>query len=384
MRSVLGALCVAAAVSLAACVGALPGGTLGQPDTGGGGAAANGGTGGSVSPTGGAPERGGAGGLGGSRGGRPGTGGSSAAGAAGGASCGPTGVRLASDHPWNIALSGTGDSAYLFWVRRSSTGSGELVKTSVKGGEPIVLASASGQPNSVAVDATHVYWSNGARDIDPAGDILRADLDGGNLTTLVAGQGEINEIAAGADGIYFTTTAAVKKVGLDGGTPTLLAAMGGTELAVDTANAYWSTLGGQIVKAGIAGGSDPVVLVPADATPDSIAIDATHVYWVNARDRTVMRVSLAGDGQPESLFAPGTIQTCSGTNGWARSVAVDATGVHWLDLAGNVFAGVPGQPDLTRVVANTGKAAFRGAAVIVLDSATVYWMNVLGVYAIPK
>jgi len=173
----------------------------------------------------------------------------------------------------------------------------------------------------------------------------------------------------------------VMKVAIDGGTPTLLGARpsAAAEIAVDAANVYWSDLAGEIVKAGIAGGTDPVVLAKMDAAPDSIAIDATYIYWVNSFGYALARVSLAGGGQPEQVW-PGGIATCAGTTAWTRTVAVDATGIYWTDLAGNVFAALPGQPARARVVANMGSSGLRGAADIVLDSTTVYWMNSLGVF----
>lgn len=383
-------LCVLTAAPFAACVPPLPGGSLGEPDNGAAGSSAPSSSGAGAGVAGSNGRGGMAPGFGGSGRGAGAIAGSGAGGTVGspagsssgpGTGCAATGVRMAStDRAWNVALSVDGESKYLFWVRHTATSAtAEVVKAPVAGGEPVAIASAYGSNNSVAVDATHVYWSNG-----PSGtvtgavtDIVKADLDGSNATTLVVGQPSINQLAVGGDGLYFTTMAGtVMKVGFDGGPPTMLAAgPAAAEIVVDAENAYWSTLAGEIRKIGVAGGTDPVVLVPSQAAPDSIALDATHIYWVNRSDRAVTRVSIDGSGLPEPLFAPGTIKTCAGANVWARTVAVNATDVYWTDLAGNLFASVPGQPMRTRSVATVGASVLIGTADIVLDSTTVYWMT---------
>ena len=402
MRRAL-ARCVLTAVLFAACVSPLPAGSLGDPGGGsagrsaasiggaGGAAAGSNGMGGTPTGFGGAgPGTGaiagpGVGGMGGSqtagRSSNPGTGGVPG--------CAPTAMRLANpDFAWNLVLSVAGDSESLFWVRHTpASATAEVVKAPVAGCEPIVIASAYGSNNSVAVDATHVYWSD-----DPSGtgrgpitDILKADLDGSHATTLIAGQPSISQLAAGNDGLYFTTIAGVMKVGLDGGTPMMLAAGPAASATISAAaNVYWTTLSGEIRKIGVMGGADPVVLVASDAAPDSIAVDATHIYWVNQRDGKVMRISIDGSGQPESLVAPGTINTCVGTNIRARTVAVDTTGVYWTDLAGNLFAGVPGQPMRTRALTTVGASVLGGTADIVLDSTTVYWMTPIDIWKTAK
>lgn len=68
--------------------------------------------------------------------------------------------------------------------------------------EPVVLANELGQPMAIAVDATHVYWTNAT-----TGDVRRAPIAGGPAQTLFDGPTgtDLGEglVRSGAD-VYFT------------------------------------------------------------------------------------------------------------------------------------------------------------------------------------
>jgi hypothetical protein len=398
MHRLLAAALAAAAVSIAACVPGLPGGTLGQPDTGAAG------TGGSVSHSGGAPGRGGSGGTVSPGGGAPGAGGwaaspfggATASGAGGRATCGPSGTpplgNTLSGGIINIAVNGAEQPPYVYWVHRIGPSSpANLVKATVGTGQPGTLSPVQGTYNAVAVDASHVYWSDGPPD-QASSDLLRADLDGRNRITLAAGQPLINRLAVGRDAVYFTTTAGtVMKVGLDGGTPATLASgpLAAAEIVVDAQNVYWTRFGSdQILKVGVAGSDNPSVLVPSQASWHGLAVDASFVYWVSASDGAIMRISTIDSSLPAMrLYAPGTIPSCTGVNGFAVNVAVDATGIYWVDTTGAVFAGAPDQPDRARALATgpTGVATPLGEWFgIGVDSTRVYWVGAIGVLSVTK
>jgi hypothetical protein len=121
------------------------------------------------------------------------------------------------------------------------------------------------------VDATSVYWTNvGACETDGGvctgtGALMKAALGGGSITTLAswpAPSGRLpGPIAVDATSVYWANNNwannnprfALKKVSLDGGTPTTLAS-------------------GQGLSAGI-------------------AVDGTSVYWTNFVDGTVMKLT---------------------------------------------------------------------------------------------
>ncbi len=65
-------------------------------------------------------------------------------------------------------------------------------------------------------------------------------------------------------------------------------------------------------------------LAKAQASPQGLALDATHVYWTSSGDGTVKRIALDGsDNQVPTVIASG------GSN--PLGIAVDATHVYWAD-----------------------------------------------------
>jgi len=96
----------------------------------------------------------------------------------------------------------------------------------------------------------------------------------------------------------------------------------------------------------------------------SLAVDATHVYWVD-QDGSIMWASLA-DGKSERLFNTLT------PSGGATSLAIDPSGVYWTDRTGIVFVGQPTSPSAVRNFAQgVGGPSFG----VVLDATSVYWVG---------
>ena len=106
------------------------------------------------------------------------------------------------------------------------------------------LADASRPSFGVAVDAGYVYWA-----IYEGGDVLRVPRGGGPVERLLGGQDFVNAIAVDAGG-----------------------------------DVYWSighgmTPGGSIQRLA-AGSHTATVFAPSQAGATSVAVDATHAYWL--------------------------------------------------------------------------------------------------------
>ena len=106
---------------------------------------------------------------------------------------------------------------------------------------------ALGSPTGIAVDATHVYFTEGL-----VGDVQRVALAGGPATTIGAGFTKADAIVTDGLHVYIGDWAGQAKSG---------------------------QLGHRIVRA-LVDGSSPENLVSAQS-PRAMALDATSLYWVN-------------------------------------------------------------------------------------------------------
>jgi hypothetical protein len=63
-------------------------------------------------------------------------------------------------------------------------------------------------------------------------------------------------------------------------------------VAIDATSVYWTTGGstGAVMKVGLDGGT-PTMLYAGQDVPICIALDATNVYWTNYDGGTVMKVA---------------------------------------------------------------------------------------------
>jgi len=70
-------------------------------------------------------------------------------------------IRTLATVPSGWGMGGTGiaaDSSTVYWAVNYGSGSGEIYKVPIVGGSATALATAN-QPNDIAVDSTHLYWS---------------------------------------------------------------------------------------------------------------------------------------------------------------------------------------------------------------------------------
>jgi hypothetical protein len=214
-------------------------------------------------------------------------------------------LAIAQNVPGAMAI----DSQSLYWVNGGSVYArddpsgapghdGSIVSIPLAGGTPRVLASDQDSPLAIAVDDSAIYWTaGGVTTIDGGtsdGVVLSMPLDGGTPTPLVSGLGMPTAIAV-HDGVvafsaYTSSGNAIGTVPSTGGTRSILAAEPGPvpSIALDDTHVYWvqvSTTGtnasnsdGPILSLPLAGGT-PLGLVGPRSIPEKIVLLGSTLFW---------------------------------------------------------------------------------------------------------
>jgi len=249
--------------------------------------------------------------------------------------CGGAVTELASDQGWmpNFAI----DDAYAYWSGYDAfhTASG-LVRVPLIGG-PVDVINPNSAGYALVVDTTNIYWLTG-NSPNPI-TVLSMPKAGGPMTTLATSKYEVttldNGIVADADNVYWedgnmtlesvpkaggnisplTALTAVRLLALhgaslfwssdnggggslmtiptSGGTPTALQKAIVSSIAADDTDVYWSAYIWQnpgasyVAKIPIAGGTPQMIATGLDNL-GGIAVDTTHVYWIQSRNLVAM------------------------------------------------------------------------------------------------
>jgi hypothetical protein len=205
---------------------------------------------------------------------------------------GGTAVTLASgqENPGSIVVYGTN----VYW--KEIVGAVHSVPTG--GGTPTTLASIGPAGYDLVVGATGVYWGDS---VGPnGGSIMQMPLGGGTPTAIVSGTPSApSGLALGPAGLYWTSSGdgTINMFGPGDTAPkTLASALSPASLVVDgDANAaYWASqtgADGSLWTLALAGGGTPTKLASSQNTPQSIAVDATSVYWIDQGSGSVMKLT---------------------------------------------------------------------------------------------
>jgi sugar lactone lactonase YvrE len=258
-------------------------------------------------------------------------------------------------HAGGIAVSGD----YIYWAdpSQSTIGRARLDGTQR---EEFFIETGSGSPKSVAVDASHIYWTNDAEGETPEtfpapkeGTIGRAKLNGEGGATevtpdLITGASAPQGIAVDSAHVYWSNANAVRTINPGAGSRAIgRAKLDGTEadqefivtgpnespwdLAVDASHIYWTVtnpnaflmradLGGSFETLRFLGGS---LEESEEIEPRGIAVDASHVYWAAQGTDAIGRADL--DLTPASVeeeFIPGA-------GGGLIGITSDAAHLYW-------------------------------------------------------
>ncbi len=220
----------------------------------------------------------------------------------------------------------------------------------------VTLADELLKPTFIAVDGTHVYWT-----AYTANSISKVPLDGGPITVLADGQVGPQGIAVGNGEVFWTTSvaSAVLKVPIGGGTPIELYSEGpgAYDIVVNTEHIYFTFLHfgtHSVLRMPVLGGATADVTSNL-GTPKRLAVDAASLYWTDSDSHTVMKMPLGGGP---------AVELASGQ--FPGAIAVDGTHIYWLD---GTVSRVPINGGETTIVADVGSLAKD----LALDDTHVYF-----------
>jgi hypothetical protein len=268
--------------------------------------------------------------------------------------------------------------------------------------EPFKIADADNAAQSIAIDQTHIYWT------DPnGGQVARAPFDGTTKEELTSWQLS-REIALDATYVFFTNnqggvrrmvkagasnpdliysftsgdswaittqggdvyahgpganaTAKIDKLG--GGGTVVDTSTGVRFLTSNATHVYWTTAS-QIERYDVGTGMVGLVVGSLN-NPTELALDATHVYWADgtAGSGSVLRIPHAG----------GTIEPVVQTQANTTGLAIDATHVYFTNTTNGTVdkAPIAGGP-----VVNLA-SGFTSLGPIEVDDEAVYFPGIGG------
>jgi hypothetical protein len=199
----------------------------------------------------------------------------------------------------HVELAGTTGEAMTqdedaLWLTRGSSGAGQIIRVAKSDGSAETIVADQLAPSSIAVDETHVYWTNEStyQADPPDGSVMMASKDGSELVELAGRLESPRNVAIDASHVYFTTgieDGAISRVARDGSAPeilvqdqvwpkALIAAAGAIYWFNDAAGSSSQAETSPIMRHDLASG-ETRVLHEDDVRPHDLALDGEALYW---------------------------------------------------------------------------------------------------------
>lgn len=216
-------------------------------------------------------------------------------------------------------------STYVFWAASTVN---SIRRASLLLASPYSISSVEPRPFDVASADGYVYWTNEGVTTD-GGSVRRCSTAGGVPLEIAPGQNQPRGIAVGTDEVYWTNfgSGQVLRAPIGGGAqPVEIASLQqGPEsivLPAGSVHVYWAnTGGGSIMRASLSGGSPELVAQASPSGLGDIAVQGENVYWTDYTEQAVMKGCLCGGG---------SMPVATGQSD-PLALAVDATHAYWVN-----------------------------------------------------
>jgi virginiamycin B lyase len=202
---------------------------------------------------------------------------------------------LAPPNPQGVAV----DATHIYWTNAAAEGEdeGTIGRASLAGTEVDQgFIEGASNPKGIDVDASHVYWVNGGTGnlfLNGFGYVGRADINGSNPNQEFANSAS-GDVAVNGSKIYFSRTnqldGFIRSVNLDGSENNNVITMSGVSsapegLALDATHLYWTNPGKNTIgRSNLNGSGIEQSFIPDAGQPQGLAVDAAHLYWSAAQE----------------------------------------------------------------------------------------------------
>jgi hypothetical protein len=269
--------------------------------------------------------------------------------------------------PFGIAV----DATHVWWTNKGKTRNcdGALSKVVKSGGTPIVFEADRCTPYGIALDADAVYWTEYDAPNKPEhGRVLRKPRDGGPTAVLVEAVPTPWAIAVRAGDVFFTSLNGHAVLAWLGESPTVgslmtLAAAQKRPLgiAVDGKAIYWSDADTGVLLRARGDMSPPALIADGLKKPAEIAIDDAFVYAALFDGQAIVRAPKEG----------GKAETIASGDFHPRSLGVDDRFVWWVAAKEGLVMRAPKGGGAAETIARGQKSPYA----IAVDAQGVYWTN---------
>jgi hypothetical protein len=249
------------------------------------------------------------------------------------------------------------DATHVYWTEPDDD---RIMRMPKSGGTPVEIAMGD-DPRYVVVDGSHLYWSQRP---NLYGSVYRVPKAGGTAVKVFDAGYYPHRLAIDSTHVYLIKSDAIVRAPKGGGAMEVVIATSGVapDLALDDSRVYYADYGK--IYAVDKDGSNQTILASAQGNIKGIALDATHIYWTTYNTNGIMRAS-------KNLSTPLGL-----ANNAYRPLGIAATADHvfWTSSEADEVGRAAKNGSASSIIGSSQADAFE----IVSDGSYVYWTNRAG------